>query len=418
MRILLVDTTVGGDLIGGAQTFLSELTPGLARLSHEVHLLSNGEPATSVATKINESGATLHTDILNGAGLVDDATPEFAKWVNELRPDVYVVSVSPDIGWIVLPHLDGGIATLTIGHNDQETFYAPVRHYANFLTRAVGVSEEICRKYRDECGLPPPRPSDTPPRAGGELADRVEWIPYGVEVLDSEPTAHDGPLRLAYVGRFDEIQKRVSDIVRIARYLSGSGIDFVFDLVGDGEEMVSVKRELLNEIADGRVRLHGWVGRDDVLTILRNSDVFVLASAFEGFCIALVESMANGCCPVVTDIRSGNKQLVRDGENGFIVPVGDVDAFVDRIKLLTGDGRRLLEMRRAAWGTGREYSVERMVDNYVACFERAIDDAKANPRTPDPSFPLMPSCRSTYPLWLRRIKARFLNAETQRRKSS
>ena len=418
MRIAIVDTEMSGSLIGGAQIFLARLLKGITERGNEVHFISKGIPAARSSEKIVESNAVIHTDLWNGTGLVDDATPGFAKWVNDLRPDVYVISVSPDIGWTVLPHLDRSIATLTIGHNDNETFYAPVRHYRDFLTRAIGVSEEICRHYVEECGLPPPRPSGTPPRAGGELADRVEWIPYGVEVLDSEPASHAGPLRLVYVGRFDEIQKRISDVVKIARRLSESDIDFAFDLVGDGDQMDLVKRELLDEIADGRVRLHGWLGREEVLGVIRKSDIFVLASAFEGFCIALVEAMANGCCPVVTDIRSGNKQLVRDGENGFLVPVGDVDAFVGRIKLLADDRERLLAMRRAAWKTGREYSVDRMFDNYIACFERAIEDAKANPRTPDPDFPLMPSCTSRYPLWLRRLKARVFNAETQRREAS
>jgi hypothetical protein len=66
-------------------------------------------------------------------------------------------------------------------------------------------------------------------------------------------------------------------------------------------------------------------------------------------------------------------------------------------------------MRMAAWETGREYGIDRMVDNYVSCFERAIEDARANPRTPDPAFPLMESCRSKYPLWLRRVKARLVS---------
>jgi glycosyltransferase involved in cell wall biosynthesis len=144
----------------------------------------------------------------------------------------------------------------------------------------------------------------------------------------------------------------------------------------------------------------------EVVAAMRRSEVFILASAFEGFCISLIESMANGCTPIVTDIRSGNKQLVADGVSGFIVPVGDVDGFVDRIRLLAGDRGRLRDMRVAAWETGRDYSIDRMVDNYERCFERAIEDTRSNPRKIDTAFPLMDSCRSKYPLWLRRIKAR------------
>ena len=73
----------------------------------------------------------------------------------------------------------------------------------------------------------------------------------------------------------------------------------------------------------------------------------------------------------------------------------------------------LLRMRRRAWETGKQYSIERMVDAYEACFQRAIEDTKAFPRTPDPDFPLMESCRSKYPLWLRRLKAKAKSLTTK-----
>jgi len=232
--------------------------------------------------------------------------------------------------------------------------------------------------------------------------DRVEWIPYGVETRETPPiTSPDGPLRLLYVGRFENQQKRISDVVAVIEKLSESGIDFEFDLVGDGEEMSNVRSALSGF---GNVRIHGWLDAARVIETMRTSEVFILASAYEGFCISLTEAMANGCTPVVSDIRSGNKQLVRDGENGYIVPIGDVDAFVARIRLIANDRGRLGAMRIAAWETGREYGIDRMVENYVSCFERAIEDTRSHPRVQDANFPLIESCRSRYPLWLRRIK--------------
>ena len=393
MRIIVVDTTLSGELIGGAQTFLLKLLNGLTARAHDVHLVCGGAPNSRVADGIMATGVNVNTRTWTNGALVDDVTTEFAGWVSELSPDVYVVSVSPDIGWTVLPHLDPGIATLMIAHSDQKTFYDPLKHYGRFVTRAVGVSEEICRPFVEYSGMPP---------------ERIEWIPYGVETADEVSETDEGKaIRLAFVGRLAVEDKRAGDLIKIAKALRGAEIDFRFDVVGDGPLFESFQSELRAEIEAGHVRMHGWIGSKEVISMLRQARVFLLTSESEGFCIALVEAMANGCCPVVTDIPSGNKQLVTDGENGFVVPVGDIPAFVDRIKLLATDGPRLQAMRQAAWYTGRQYSVGRMVDNYVSCFEDAIKDSKENPRTTDPGFPLMPSCTSRYPLWLRRIKARF-----------
>jgi glycosyltransferase involved in cell wall biosynthesis len=392
MKVAVIDTTVHGNMIGGGHLIAVELLRGLIARGHDVHFVSADTPNLAIKDKIASTGVSMHQAIWNNSAPVDDSTPHAARWFNELAADVHLISASGDIGWTVLPLLNPRIATLTIGHNDQETFYAPVKHYHRFLTRAIGVSEEICRKYVAECGMP---------------VERVDWIPYGVATRDDEPvTSESGPVKLVYVGRFENTQKRISDVIKIIKKLDETGIDFTFDMVGDGEEMPAVRSELSAQIDSGRVRVHGWVDSPEAIEIMRSSEVFVLASAYEGFCISLTEAMANGCTPIVSDIRSGNKQLVTDGVSGFVVPVGDVDGFVDRIRVLAGDRGRLREMRVAAWRTGREYGVDRMVDNYVSCFERAIEDTRSNPRTPDPTFPLMESCRSKYPLWLRRIKAR------------
>jgi glycosyltransferase involved in cell wall biosynthesis len=393
MRIAVIDTTVHGDQIGGGHLIVVHLLAGLVERGHDVHFVCAATPNAVINDRIIATGVTIDQRPWGAAALVDDATPHFAEWLNRLQPDVHLISASWDLGWTVLPLLEPSIASLTIGHNDERTFYDPVKHYAPFLTRAIGVSEEICRKYIDECGMPP---------------ERVEWIPYGVEVMDREPVDHgESTVRLIYVGRFENVQKRISDVVAIVRRLTDRGVDFRFDLVGDGVEMPAVKAALAAEIGAGKVVLHGWVDSERVIRKMRDSDVFILASAYEGFCISLIEAMANGCTPVVTDIRSGNKQLVEDAANGYIVPVGDIDAFVDRIGLLAGDRERLLTMRRSAWSTGREYGVDRMIDSYVECFERAIETMRTSPRKLDPGFPLMESCRSKYPLWLRRIKARL-----------
>lgn len=391
MRVCIVDSTISGELIGGAQLFLAGFVKAMVDRQYNVDLVTDGVPNKIVRETIYESGAVVHSDLWRDSSLVNDSAPIFAKWVNEVQPDLFVISVSADMGWVVLPVLKQSIATVTVGHNDEETFYAPVRHYHRFLTRAVGVSEVICRNYVDSCHMPP---------------DRVDWIPYGVETRPAEPEQFDGPLRLIYVGRFEEEQKRISDVVAIAKRLSATDINYEFTMVGDGEAMPMVRSELAREIASGKVRLTGWLDGEEVIRRMNESEIFILASAYEGFCISLTEAMANGCCPIVTDIRSGNNQLIKNEENGFIVPIGATDAFVDRIGFLANNRGRLLEMRRAAWETGKEYGVDRMVESYERCFEQAIENARSAPRQPEPDFPLMPSCRSKYPLWLRRIKAK------------
>lgn len=393
MTVVLVDTTLAGPLIGGAQTFLPHLAAGLVERGATVHIVSAGAPDARISEQLRWSGALLHTQLWPRPALVEDSAPLFAHWLNQLNPDIYLISVSPDIGWAVLPYLPASIATLAIAHSDSNTFYRPLTHYSALLTRAVGVSQTICERLAAQCAL---------------TAEQAAWIPYGV-VAGSEPERNykadaAAPLRIAYVSRLREEQKRSSDVIRIVERLRAIEFNYELDVIGDGPLTNTFRTALAPELADGRVRLHGWLAPAQVLEQLRRAEVFLLTSEYEGFCIALTEAMANGLAPIVTDIPSGNQQLVRHEENGLLVAVGDIDEFVNNLQRLAAERRWLHNLRQAAWRTGQRFTLSRMVDAYLECFEQARQSARSAARRPAPDFPLMESCRSRYPLWLRRIK--------------
>ncbi len=390
MKIAVIDTTIDGELIGGAHTFLPKLLKGLIAKGNEVHLITKGTPNEKVRKEIEESKVILHPNLWPADGFVEETAPILAKWLNELAPDIYLISASGDIGWVVLPLLNSNIATLAIGHTDSETFYLPARHYRPFLTRAIGVSPEVCVSYVLSCVID---------------KERVEWLPYGVQTSNAEPAeSGENVLKLIYVGRLEEPQKRVSDLVKIVKILSEKGVNFNLQIVGDGEEMPKIAESLNEELTAGKVVLRGWLEGDKVIEAMREAEVFVLTSAYEGFCIALVEAMSNGCCPVATDIRSGNGQLIENETNGFLIETGDTEEFAEKLKYLSENRAELLKMRRLAWRTGNGYGIAKMIENYENCFESAIADAENAPRETFADYPLMSTCRSIYPLWLRRIK--------------
>lgn len=394
MRIIIVDTTIDEELIGGGHTFLPILIKGLISKGHELHLVTKGAPNKKLVEYIIDSGVHVHSNLWSKNSFVEETAPVFAKWVNEMNPDIYLISASSDIGWVTLPYLNSGIATLTIGHTDSETFYLPARHYHSFLTMAVGVSHVVCSHYISDCYL-----NDF----------QVAWIPYGVERSETVPVFSDGDgLHLLYVGRLEETQKRISDLAKIAKKLSELNVNYKLKIIGDGPEMPGLKESLKEIIKEKKVEFLGWLEGQNVIEHMRQSEIFILTSAYEGFSIALVEAMANGCCPVVTNIRSGNTQLIKDGSNGCLIEIGDIDEFVVKLKWLLKNPESLLSMRQAAWETGVNFSRERMVENYEEYFVKAIEAAKINRREPDEKYPLMISCQSKYPLWIRKIKKGIL----------
>ena len=258
MKIAVIDTIIDGEADG----FLPKLLKGLSAKGNEVHLITKDAPNERVCREIEGSKTILHSNLWQADGFVEETAPVLAKWLNELAPDIYLISNSADIGWVVLPFLKSNIATLTIGHTDSETFYLPARHYRPFLTRAIGVSAEVCVSYVLSCVID---------------KERVEWIPYGVQTSDAEPASNDSEnvLKLIYVGRLEEKQKRVSDLIKVVKLLSERGVDYNLQIVGDGEEMPKIKADLNEELKSGKVVLRGWLEGDKVIEAMREAEVFI-----------------------------------------------------------------------------------------------------------------------------------------------
>jgi glycosyltransferase involved in cell wall biosynthesis len=158
------------------------------------------------------------------------------------------------------------------------------------------------------------------------------------------------------------------------------------------------------------VEFTGWLSPEKVKAKLRTLDVFLLLSDYEGLPVALLEAMAHGVVPVVTRIESGNTQLVRDGENGLVLPVGDMTSFAIRLESLAIDREALAAFKRAAWETSKQYSIEKMADNYATAFTEVAQRVSTRPEREGvgANYPVMNSCRSKYPFWLRRIKQRVI----------
>jgi len=320
--------------------------------------------------------------------------------VNEEKPDAYVISTSPDAGWVALPLLDNSIATFTIAHNDVGAFYEPLKHYHPFVDCAIGVSETIHQKIIRDCGVP---------------VERARHIPYGVQraalaQLDERRSDLERPLAIGYVGRIVQEQKRVMDFVPLVRELTQRNVPFQLQLIGDGPDRSELETDLRTTGLAEHVEFPGWLSPEKVRAKLRTLDVFLLLSDYEGLPVALLEAMAHGVVPIVTRIQSGNTQLVRDGENGFVLPVGDMTSFAARLESLASDREALRALGRAAWETTKQYSIEKMADNYTTAFtEVARRVATRGEREGvGANFPVMNSCRSKYPFWLRKIKARLL----------
>jgi glycosyltransferase involved in cell wall biosynthesis len=96
--------------------------------------------------------------------------------------------------------------------------------------------------------------------------------------------------------------------------------------------------------------------------IYSKSQIWIMASKSEGFSLPILEAMACGAVPVATDC-GGPREIIIDGENGFLVPVGGVEEIVDRVFLLLKDETLRNRMRLKAQETVNEFSWDRSIND-------------------------------------------------------
>jgi len=190
-----------------------------------------------------------------------------------------------------------------------------------------------------------------------------------------EHAAGEHPVQILFVGRIVE-QKGLAYLLQGVRLLLDRvGPRFTVRIVGDGPLRADMEA-LVDELGTAdRVEFTGWVPVEQVRTFLQTADVFVLPSLMEGLSIALLQAMSCGLPVVVTDAL-GNNELVRAGENGFLVPVGDAAALSQALAVLVQDEDTRARMGRYAREVAAGYDWHTISARYLDLFRQAIDHAQ------------------------------------------
>jgi N-acetyl-alpha-D-glucosaminyl L-malate synthase BshA len=212
-------------------------------------------------------------------------------------------------------------------------------------------------------------------RAFGCVSCDVRVIPNFVNLNEYRPAepgergsvAPEGTKVITHVSNFREV-KRVKDVVRVfARIRRAMPANLI--MVGDGPDRVDAEQEARELGVGADVRFLGRL--DSVATLLQSSDLFVLPSQTESFGLAALEAMACGS-PVVASRAGGLPEVVDDGVNGILEPVGSVEAMGRRAVELLRDGPRHADMRAAAIAKAQEFSADRIVPMYEALYREVL----------------------------------------------
>jgi len=387
---------------GGTFTFYRTLRPKLLEQGIDVYCVSVGKSeATLWDNAFADEGCVL---LAASKANVKEQSEVFVDWCEKVGVDV-VMAINSVAILSALPHLPEKIRVMSRCANAFDHGYRITVACYERLARIVALAP---RQIHDLC-------SDY-----GVDEGRICLIPNGVapSLFDAAARSRRGEasaLRLGFLGRLEHKQKGVLFLPEILHCLRDNGIDFTLKIAGKGVHRKVLERELKDFIQKGLVEFVGLLPPSDVPDFLGDVDLLLFPSQFEGSPNALLEGVMAGCVPIAWELEGITDFIIKDGQTGFVCPMGHWTAFADRIAELAGDRKRLQQMAEAAAEDAHErFTQSRVVADYVRLINQVMEEP-ALPWTSRPwsEFRLAPafenpSWRAAIPGPVKRVLKRCL----------
>lgn len=367
MKIAYVITR--SDEIGGAHIHVRDLCVWLNGQGHEVLVFVGGDgPYLGILSdaKINYKKIG---HMKRSIAPIDDvkAVFELRKSLSEFNPDIVSAHSAKAgmIGRLACSMLK--IPCLFTAHG--WSFTEGVRWPANILFQAIefllsplsSAIITVCERDRMlavEKGIAP--------------LNKLRTIHNGMPSLDRYSVVKERSLDgktpvLVMVARFEE-QKDHRTLILALELLKYN--EWLLRLVGDGPLLEDVKKLAQEKGISDRIEYLGR--RKDVPEILRESDVFILSTKWEGFPRSILEAM-RAALPVVASRVAGIPESVIDSETGYLVPVGDHILLSERIrKLLDSQSLRERFGKNARKKFLNDFTFERMAEQTLSVYQEVL----------------------------------------------
>ena len=174
--------------------------------------------------------------------------------------------------------------------------------------------------------------------------------------------------KLLWVGRFAEIHKRTTDMLRIWAKLENRFPEWSIDILGDGPDADKV-RCLLSELGLKRCRLQGL---QNPRSYYERASIICMTSSFESFGMVLTEGMQHGCVPVAYDSYTAVRYIIHDGVDGILVKPFSVDEYAEKLAGLMSDDVKRNSLSAAAAESVRQFDAGSIMNKWIDMIEGLV----------------------------------------------
>ncbi len=363
---------------GGMETLVQSMADNWAGTDIEMSVITlsgrTGKQGESVRNRVDQFHVL---ELTRGLSMI--APTQLVRAIRAARPDVVHLHTGAWYKSALAARLAGVPRVVYTEHGRE--------HYDPLLAR---LQDRVASRWTDAVVAVSRRLHNYMIHTVGVRADRVVTIPSGVDTTRFSPgpasaalreslDIPDGALVLGSVGRLERVkayERLVGAYAALRR--RAPEMPLVLVLFGDGAERDTIAREADRlGVRDG-VRLPGWT--KSPVDGYRLLDVFAMTSRSEGMSVSLMEAMACGACPVVTNVGS-NAEVLGETLARHVVPDDDADALLAALSaLLESPTSRRVAGARAREAALARHGLTQMLDTYERLYRsEALVPLRPNP---------------------------------------
>lgn len=175
----------------------------------------------------------------------------------------------------------------------------------------------------------------------------------------------DKALRIVTAGRLMP-QKNQAMLIRAFERIYRKYPEYTLDIYGEGNLREALQEQINSLGLEKAVTLRGNVS--DIHEQIKNATMFVLPSDFEGLSNALLEAMMMGL-PCISTNCAGSDEVIRHGENGLLIPVGDENALLEAMEKIICDPELAQKLGRTAKADSAKFEVDKVIEQWCNAIE-------------------------------------------------
>lgn len=205
-------------------------------------------------------------------------------------------------------------------------------------------------------------------KSWGQNLLNIEVIENPITIIPQHSACLENK-KVISLGRLNQ-QKQFQHLIKIWKIISQKYPDWKLSIYGNGEQEKKLKKLISKLNLNSSIEINSPTS--DVSSVLLESSIYAMTSKYEGFCLTLTEAMAHGVPPVSYDCKSSPAEIIKNGEDGLLVPLNNKKIFIQKLSFLIENEKLRKQMGKAASLNILRYSLDNIMQKWIDLFERLI----------------------------------------------